>query len=411
MIGDQPPVTDDPHPGQVSGHLDAAADHRRIHRVVIGIQPDVMITRQLGGTPPPGSRGQRRQRDHRRPISDDPVRRRALQVPPEPGVNGGDPPGQLGVEIGRRRELAPGQERPFQGVVEPLHQPLRFRVPGPADIHAGGHRAAERLALRGQLAAPPAPPADRALARSRPTSPRTGPPRAARAPAAPRPHREYPHTIVSTGSCFADRTFPNPAGTCTGGNQKSHCAISPAAYTVRDAGSGGRYAGRSSATRPLSVRIEYGQPTRSAITVAGDRPSSRLNQPHRQRTGQPVTGAGRRPHHHGIGTDALSHAAQLSEGVAAGGDEGDGNAQLPEDLLNPAARFLSRLPGEPRGQRGHLPPAPPNAGQRKQRSPWPLADAPGQPHTSQPAPRSPIHRRRRESTWGRRFLVQTGIFT
>ena len=37
----------------------------------------------------------------------------------------------------------------------------------------------------------------------------------------------------------------------------------------RDAGSGGRYTGRSSATRPLNVRIEYGHPIRSAITVAG----------------------------------------------------------------------------------------------------------------------------------------------
>ena len=79
----------------------------------------------------------------------------------------------------------------------------------------------------------------------------------------------------------------------------------------------------------------------------GDRPSSRLNQPPRQRTGRPVTGAGGRPHHHGIGTDALSYPAQLSEWVPAGGDEGDGNAQVLEDLLNLAARFLSRLPGEP----------------------------------------------------------------
>jgi hypothetical protein len=38
---------------------------------------------------------------------------------------------------------------------------------------------------------------------------------------------------------------------------------------VRDAGSGGRYTGRSSATRPESTRIEYDQPIRSAITVAG----------------------------------------------------------------------------------------------------------------------------------------------
>ena len=55
----------------------------------------------------------------------------------------------------------------------------------------------------------------------------------------------------------------------TGGNQKSHWAISPAAYAVRDAGSGGRYAGRSSATRSRSTRTECSQPIRSAITVAG----------------------------------------------------------------------------------------------------------------------------------------------
>src|SRR5689334_8143635 len=54
-----------------------------------------------------------------------------------------------------------------------------------------------------------------------------------------------------------------------GGNHKSHWAISPAAYAVRDAGSGGRYAGRSSATRSRSTRIDRSQPIRSAITVAG----------------------------------------------------------------------------------------------------------------------------------------------
>src|SRR6266516_3908504 len=54
-----------------------------------------------------------------------------------------------------------------------------------------------------------------------------------------------------------------------GGNQKSCWAISPARYIVRLAGSGGRYPGRSSATFPLRVRIEYGQPIRSAITVEG----------------------------------------------------------------------------------------------------------------------------------------------
>jgi hypothetical protein len=43
----------------------------------------------------------------------------------------------------------------------------------------------------------------------------------------------------------------------------------PARYTVRLAGSGGRYSVRSSATLPLKVRIEYGQPIRPAITVEG----------------------------------------------------------------------------------------------------------------------------------------------
>jgi hypothetical protein len=38
---------------------------------------------------------------------------------------------------------------------------------------------------------------------------------------------------------------------------------------VRDAGSGGRYTGRSSATRCLNTVIPRVQPTRSAITVAG----------------------------------------------------------------------------------------------------------------------------------------------
>jgi len=56
----------------------------------------------------------------------------------------------------------------------------------------------------------------------------------------PDAHLEYPHTMVNTGSCFAVRDWPNPTGNTMSGNQKSHCAISPATYVVRDAGSGGR---------------------------------------------------------------------------------------------------------------------------------------------------------------------------
>jgi len=75
--------------------------------------------------------------------------------------------------------------------------------------------------------------------------------------------------MVSTGSCAGRRTCPHPTGSMTGGNHKSHWAISPAAYAVRDAGSGGRYAGRSSATRSRSTRTDRSHPIRSAITVAG----------------------------------------------------------------------------------------------------------------------------------------------
>ena len=165
--------------------------------------------------------------------------------------------------------------------MEPLHQPLRLRIPRLADIHPGGQRAAEALALDGQLDPAAAPPPDGAFPvphqqlRHRAQRLDLGPPpgeqvlRAPRGTSSAQAHREYPHTIVSTGSCFAVRTCPNPAGTTASGNQKSHCASSPAAYLVRDAGSAGKYAGRSSATRPLSVRIEYGHPIRSAITVAG----------------------------------------------------------------------------------------------------------------------------------------------
>jgi len=54
---------------------------------------------------------------------------------------------------------------------------------------------------------------------------------------------------------------------------------------VRDAGSGGRYTGRSSATRALNVRIEYDQAIRSAITVAGIVGQARNNSRIRGSTG------------------------------------------------------------------------------------------------------------------------------
>ena len=170
----------------------------------------------------------------------DPVRGRALQVPPPPGVHRRDPPGQLGVEVGRGRERPPGQERSLQVVMEPLDQAFRLRVARAANIHPGRQRATERLALRGQLLRPrhrpTAPSPSHTSVRGTAPSARSLPPareqvlRVPRGTSSADAHREYPDTIVSTGSCFAVRTCPNPTGTCTGGNQKSSCAISPAAY-------------------------------------------------------------------------------------------------------------------------------------------------------------------------------------
>ena len=75
--------------------------------------------------------------------------------------------------------------------------------------------------------------------------------------------------VVPRHPQYATRTCPNPTGSVMGGNQKSCWPISPGRYTVRLAGSGGRYTGRGPATFPLRVRIEYGQPIRCAITVPG----------------------------------------------------------------------------------------------------------------------------------------------
>ena len=56
VVGDQPAVAERPDPVQVGDHLDPAADHRRVDRVVVGVQPDVVITcqpRRRRATPSP----------------------------------------------------------------------------------------------------------------------------------------------------------------------------------------------------------------------------------------------------------------------------------------------------------------------------------------------------------------------
>ena len=54
-------------------------------------------------------------------------------------------------------------------------------------------------------------------------------------------------------SSYRSSSPSHGAGTVVGGNQKSNWATSPGRYVVREAGSGGRYTGRNSATLPFRI--------------------------------------------------------------------------------------------------------------------------------------------------------------
>ena len=45
VVGDELALADGADPGQVGDDLDAAPDYRRVDRVVVGVQTDVVITR------------------------------------------------------------------------------------------------------------------------------------------------------------------------------------------------------------------------------------------------------------------------------------------------------------------------------------------------------------------------------
>jgi hypothetical protein len=82
VVSEDLAVSEHPHPRQVSDHLDPAADHRRVHRVVVAVQTHVIIACQPRRGPPAGRRRDRRQRQHRLPISGDPIGRCATRRPP-----------------------------------------------------------------------------------------------------------------------------------------------------------------------------------------------------------------------------------------------------------------------------------------------------------------------------------------
>ena len=166
VVGHDPPVAEHPHPVQVGDDLDPAADHRRVHGVVVAVQAHVVVPRQPGRGPPPGRRRDRRQRQHRRRVGGDPVGRRAAQRPAACAVftSPSQPCSWVLKSAGPVNDAA-GQEGALQVVVQPLDQALGLRV-APAGRSAPSWPGCRGSAWqsRGQLGAPAAPAADRALA-------------------------------------------------------------------------------------------------------------------------------------------------------------------------------------------------------------------------------------------------------
>ena len=132
-------------------------------RVVVGVQPNVVIPRQPRRGSPTGHRRHRRQRQHRGPVGVDPIGRPATQHPMLPGDSLARASRCNCVEIRRRGEAAAGQERAFPGSHETARPAPWPPGRGLADQHLRRQGAAESLALPGQLRLPLPPPADRAL--------------------------------------------------------------------------------------------------------------------------------------------------------------------------------------------------------------------------------------------------------
>lgn len=95
---------------EVGSDFDTSPDHPRVHRVVIGIQSDVVIARQPGGVAPPHLRRYRWQRQHRLAVGADPIRRCTSQRPAPSSVDDLQPLAELVVEISGARKLPAGEK-------------------------------------------------------------------------------------------------------------------------------------------------------------------------------------------------------------------------------------------------------------------------------------------------------------
>ena len=116
--------------------LDPAPDHGRVDRVVVGIEPDVVVPRQAGRGPPADLRRDRRQRQHRRPVR---ARDRGIRVGREiDGVDAQDRPVPRNFEVVSRGGQYADRCRGVEDVPDPLRRMIRV----------DGHVRAARLEHR-----------------------------------------------------------------------------------------------------------------------------------------------------------------------------------------------------------------------------------------------------------------------
>ena len=184
VVGDEPTVETHPDPFQVSGDGDLAADRGRVDGVVVGVDAHVVVAAEPDLVRPADRRWDRRQRQHRCPVSVDEIDRAGLERAHHTPVRPLQPLGELGVEVGRRVEAAAGHERRLEEPVATLDDTLRLRVARLELMDPGGQRPAELGDPSGEAAAAAAdaarcprstPPAPAQTPRSTTTSPTTDP--------------------------------------------------------------------------------------------------------------------------------------------------------------------------------------------------------------------------------------------